>query len=115
MSVKREDNICTITFEDENWKEEAPEVFTVTDGAVPFYTADTWKYNKKNTFRSGEIGNSATSETTIKVMQELEKIADRYNHISNDLETVIDDGANNQYHEDENETIYDKKEDKDTK
>lgn len=68
MSVKREDNICTITFEDENWKEEAPEVFTVTDGAVPFYTADTWKYNKKNTFRSGEIGNSATSETTIKVM-----------------------------------------------
>ena len=23
MSVKREDNICTITFEDENWKEEA--------------------------------------------------------------------------------------------
>ena len=48
-------------------------------------------------------------------MQELEKIADRYNHISNDLETVIDDGANNQYHEDENETIYDKKEDKDTK
>lgn len=47
MSVKREDNICTITFEDENWKEEAPEVFTVTDGAVPFYTADTWKYNKK--------------------------------------------------------------------
>ena len=26
MSVKREDNICTITFEDENWKEEAPEV-----------------------------------------------------------------------------------------
>ena len=47
-------------------------------------------------------------------MQELEKIADRYNHISNDLETVIDDGANNQYHEDENETIYDKKEDKDT-
>lgn len=38
-----------------------------------------------------------------------------YNHISNDLETVIDDGANNQYHEDENETIYDKKEDKDTK
>ena len=39
----------------------------------------------------------------------------RYNHISNDLETVIDDGANNQYHEDENETIYDKKEDKDTK
>lgn len=39
-------------------------------------------------------------------MQELEKIADRYNHISNDLETVIDDGANNQYHEDENETIF---------
>lgn len=72
MSVKREDNICTITFEDENWKEEAPEVFTVTDGAVPFYTADTWKYNEKNTFRSGEIGNSATSETTIKVMYEEE-------------------------------------------
>ena len=48
-------------------------------------------------------------------MQELEKIAERYNHISNDLENVIDDGANNQYHEDENETIYDKKEDKDTK
>lgn len=47
-------------------------------------------------------------------MQELKKIADRYNHISNDLETVIDDGAKNQYHEDENETIYDKK-DKDTK
>lgn len=47
MSVEREDNICTITFEDENWKEEAPEVFTVTDGAVPFYTADTWKYNEK--------------------------------------------------------------------
>lgn len=72
MSVKREDNICMITFEDENWKEEAPEVFTVTDGAVPFYTADTWKYNEKNTFRSGEIGNSATSETTIKVMYEEE-------------------------------------------
>lgn len=34
--------------------------------------ADTWKYNEKNTFRSGEIGNSATSETTIKVMYEEE-------------------------------------------
>lgn len=61
MSVKREDNICMITFEDENWKEEAPEVFTVTDGAVPFYTADTWKYNEKNTFRSGEIGKLSTA------------------------------------------------------
>lgn len=72
MSVAREDNICTITFEEENWKEEAPEVFVVTDGAVPFYSADTWKYKEKNTFRSGKISDNGTSETSIKVIYEEE-------------------------------------------
>lgn len=74
MSVEREDNICTITFEDGNWKEEAPEVFTVTDGAAPFYSADTWKYKEKNTFQSGKISDNGTSETTIKVIYEEEGI-----------------------------------------
>lgn len=48
-------------------------------------------------------------------MQELKKIADRYNHISNDLEAVIKDGVKDQYNDDENKTTDNKKEDKDTK
>lgn len=67
MSVLRQDNICTITFEDDNWKDAAPDVYSVTDGAVTFYSSNTFLYNKKNTLRSGSIGNSEVSEITINV------------------------------------------------
>ena len=65
MSVTREDNVCRITFEDDAWKEAAPEIYSVVDGATPFYSADTWLLDEKQTLRSGAIGNSGTSETTI--------------------------------------------------
>ena len=67
MSVVREDNVCKVTFEDDAWKEAAPDVFSVSDGTVPFYSAGTWLFDGKQTLRSGAIGNSATSETTITV------------------------------------------------
>lgn len=60
--------------------------------------------NKLNTLHNISAFNSPG-------MQELKKIADSYNHISNDLETVIKDRVKDQYHDDENKTIDDKKED----
>lgn len=68
MSVVREGNVCRITFEDDSWKEAEPDVFSVTDGAKPFYSADTWLFEEKKTLRSSAIGNSGTSETTVTVV-----------------------------------------------
>lgn len=68
MSVIREDNVCRITFEDDAWKEAAPEIYSVVDGAKPFYSADTWLLNEKQTLRSGTISSGGTSETTITVV-----------------------------------------------
>lgn len=65
MSVVREDTVCRVTFEDDSWKESAPDVFSVSDGAVPFYSADTWMSDGKQTLRSGVISHNGTSETTI--------------------------------------------------
>lgn len=67
MSVTRDENVCTITFEDDNWKEETTDVFSVTDGEHPFYSSDTWTYDNKNTLRSGVISDNQTSEITISV------------------------------------------------
>lgn len=68
MSVTRDGNVCRITFEDDSWKDAAPEIYSVVDGATPFYSADTWLLDEKQTLRSGAIGNNGTSETTITVI-----------------------------------------------
>jgi hypothetical protein len=65
MGVVRKKNQAIVTFEDDAWKTAAPDVFSVADGTTPFYSADTWLNDGKNTLRSGAIGNSGTSETTI--------------------------------------------------
>lgn len=66
--VERFKNQLLITFQDNTWKTAAPDVFSVTDGNTPFYTANTWVVNGANTLRSGAIGHSGTSETTIKAV-----------------------------------------------
>lgn len=70
MSVEREENTCTITFDSADWRTEAEDVFTVTDGAVPFYEDTTWSYDEKPTLRSGQIDHNGVSETTITVIYE---------------------------------------------
>lgn len=68
MSIVREDNTCTITFEDDAFKDGCADVFEVTEGATPFYVADTWKVNDETTLRSGQITHGGTSETTFSVI-----------------------------------------------
>ena len=68
MSIVREDNTCTITFEDDAFKDGCADVFEVTEGATPFYVADTWKVNDETTLRSGRISHGGTSETTFSVI-----------------------------------------------
>lgn len=76
MSVVRDGTVCKVTFEDDSWKEAAADVFSVVDGATPFYSAGTWLVDGKNTLRSGAIGNNGTSETTVTVVfQENGKIS----------------------------------------
>lgn len=67
MSIVRENNTMRITFEDDTWKEGVESILSVTDGTTPFYTADTWQIDGVNTLRSGQIGNSGISETTLSV------------------------------------------------
>ena len=67
MSIVRENNTLRITFEDDTWRDGVEGVLTVTDGTTPFYTADTWQIDGVNTLRSGQIGNSGISETTLTV------------------------------------------------
>ncbi len=67
MSVVRDGTVCKITFEDDSWKEAAADVFSVVDGATPFYSAGTWLVDGKNTLRSGAISSGGTSETAITV------------------------------------------------
>lgn len=59
-----------IDFSKEDWKTQREEVFTVTDGATPFFVNSTFTYNGLPTLRSGSIGHSGTSETTITVIYE---------------------------------------------
>lgn len=75
MSVTRKDNVCRITFEDDAWKDAAPEIYSVVDGTTPFYSADTWLLDDMQTLRSGAISSGGTSETTITVvLQEAGKV-----------------------------------------
>lgn len=67
MSVERHDNTCRIVFTDELWKDAAEDVYTVSDGDVPFFVSDTWKYDENTTLRSGVITHGGKSETTINV------------------------------------------------
>ena len=53
-----------IDFKD-GWENQRPEVFTVSQGSTPFYTASTFKYNNRNTWRSGNIGHGGSTESTI--------------------------------------------------
>lgn len=68
MSIVREDNTCTITFEDDAFKDGCADVFEVMEGATPFYIADTWKVNDQTTLRSGQITHGGSSETTFSVI-----------------------------------------------
>lgn len=65
MSATLSGATLNITFEDDTWKTAFPSFYTVTDGTTPFYSANTWTYENKNVLRSGSIGNSGTTETTI--------------------------------------------------
>ena len=67
MSIIREDNTMRITFEEDTWKQGEEGILSVTDGTTPFYSADTWKEDGKNTLRSGQITDSGISETTLTV------------------------------------------------
>ena len=55
----------TIDFTDPEWKTQRSDVFSVTDGTTPFFVDSTLPYDGKTTLRSGAIGNSGISETTI--------------------------------------------------
>ena len=67
MSISREENTMRITFEEDTWKQGEEGILSVTDGTTPFYSADTWKEDGKNTLRSGQITDSGISETTLTV------------------------------------------------
>lgn len=60
-------NELYITFENDNWKTQNPNVITNVEdiSSLGFYSADTFTYENKNVFRSGVIGHSQTSETKI--------------------------------------------------
>lgn len=68
MSIIRKDNTMRITFEDDTWKEGVEGILSVTDGPMPFYSADIWQINGTSTLRSGQIGNSEISETTLSII-----------------------------------------------
>lgn len=66
MSTVIDGNVLTVTFEDDNWKTEQPNIITsVVDNSYGFYSANTFTYNGKNVLRSGAIGNNSTSQTVI--------------------------------------------------
>lgn len=52
-------------FTDPNWKTKYPINYSVSDNAYPFYANSTFTYDSKLTLRSGGIGHSGTSLTTI--------------------------------------------------
>ena len=56
-----------VDFSNENWKTQRTDVFTVSDGDVPFFVDSTFTYNDSPTLRSGQIDHSNTSATTIQV------------------------------------------------
>lgn len=72
MSVEREGNVVTITFEDDSWKDGLQDVYSVTDGKITFSSKNTWQIDGHNVLCSGSIGNSAISEIniTVTLMQE---------------------------------------------
>lgn len=86
-----------ITFEDDTWKEGVESILSVADGTTPFYTADTWQIDGVNTLRSGQIGNSGISETTLTItLAEAGSIAFSYilsSEANYDWLIVLVDGA----------------------
>lgn len=54
-----------IDFNNTDWKTDDPNIFTVTDGDIPFFVDNTFPYNDSPTLRSGAISNNGVSETTI--------------------------------------------------
>ena len=97
MSIVRENNTMRITFEDDTWKEGVESILSVADGTTPFYTADTWQIDGVNTLRSGQIGNSGISETTLTItLAEAGSIAFSYilsSEANYDWLIVLVDGA----------------------
>ncbi|MGF6375136.1 hypothetical protein M2140_000170 [Clostridiales Family XIII bacterium PM5-7] len=58
-------NELTITFEDDNWKNDFTDIYVVDDSQFPWASTSATKYNGNNTLRSGVIGNSGFSEIMI--------------------------------------------------
>lgn len=56
--------VYTIDFSKSDWETAKPDVFTVTKGATPFYVANTFLHDGKNTLRSGAIGHGGNSNST---------------------------------------------------
>ena len=54
-----------IDFSNSDWKTSDPNIFTVTDGDIPFFVDNTFPYNDSPTLRSGAISDNETTETTI--------------------------------------------------
>ncbi len=67
MSVVRDDNICLVYFDDEQYKEGVQDVFEVVDGEIPFFVSDDFSYDEKQTLRSGKITHNGTTETTFNI------------------------------------------------
>lgn len=68
MSVEREGNVVTITFEDDDWKAELQNVYSVTDGKTTFSSKNTWVVDDHNVLCSASIGNGGVSEISITVI-----------------------------------------------
>lgn len=60
-----EQYVETLSFTDDDWKNQRPDCIAVTDGATPFFVSNTLPYNDSTTLRSGAISHNGTSEITI--------------------------------------------------
>lgn len=58
--------VLTIDFQGD-WKNDYPNIYTVTDVQNPFYVNNTWTYDGHTTLRSGGIGHGGTSRTDITI------------------------------------------------
>lgn len=68
MSVIRDDNICLIYFDDEEYRNGVANVYEVVDGTTPFFISSDFSYCDKTTLRSGKITHNGTSETTFNLV-----------------------------------------------
>ena len=67
MSVVREENKCTITFDDDTWHDGVSDVYTITDGTYSFVVSNTFTYDDKTTLCSASITHNQASQTSFNV------------------------------------------------